>query len=175
MLVWFQSSTMVCMRFSLFCDVTQDWLVSYRCFRTTCWSYLQGSSCLAIEDGTNRLSQNIGSYPLIIAVKHSRRMRSQIDWWFRVTCHFHRLRAKVLDPWRFCPSVVLKCQQLTVNHCCGASQKTKDLICASFRMLFFSSWIKMSTTYFHLLALVTVLVAVLGELNHPPALIWCQD
>jgi len=46
------------------------------------------------------------------------------------------------------------------------SEEQRSQICASFRMLHFSSCIKTSTTYFHLLALVTVLVAVLECLEN---------
>jgi hypothetical protein len=41
------------------------WLVNvYRRFETACWSHLQGLSCLALEDGTNRLSQIVGKKKL---------------------------------------------------------------------------------------------------------------
>jgi len=62
----FQTSTMVYLRSSLFWDVTQHTLViGYLCCRTAYQSHLQGSSIpsspvfLTLEDGMDRLSQNI--------------------------------------------------------------------------------------------------------------------
>lgn len=40
---------------------TQCWLVvSYRCFGATCRFHFQGSWCLTLGDGIDRLSQNVG-------------------------------------------------------------------------------------------------------------------
>jgi hypothetical protein len=64
------SFTLICMRSSLFWDVTQRRLVvSYRRFGTSYRSQLQGSifkgrtvDWLIHEDGTDRLSRNVGNY-----------------------------------------------------------------------------------------------------------------
>lgn len=176
MLVWFQSSATVWMTSSLFWDVTRHWLVSYRCFRTTFWSCLQGSSCLAIEDGFNRLSQNVRSCPLIISVKHSRIVK--ISDWLMVQDNPSVALLKSRAAWPL-KIVLIGCPEMSAANCKSSlrsiSEEQRSQICASFRMLHFSSCFKTSTAHFHLLVLVTVLVAVLGELNQPPALISCQD
>ena len=167
MLVWFQSSAMVWMRSSLFWDVTHHWLVGYLRFGTTFWSCLQWSSCLAIEDGTNRLSQNVGSYPIIIAVKHSRRVK--ISDWLMVQDNLLVPLLESQAAWSLkivsigCPEMSAANYKLSLW---SISEEQRSQICASFRMLHFSSCIKTSTTYFHLLALVTVLVAVLECLEN---------
>jgi len=146
---------MVWMRSPLFWNVTRHWLVSYGCFGTTSWSCLQGSSCLAIEDGTNRLSQNVGSYPLIIAVKHSR--RAKISDWLMVqdNLSFPSLKSRVAWPLKI---VSISCPEMSAANYIPLLQSISEeqwyQICASFRMLHFSC-IKTTTTYFHPLVLVT--------------------
>ena len=171
-----QSSTMVWMRSSLFWKVIQHRLVSCWCFGTTFWSSLQGSCYLAIEDGTNRLSQNVCSCPLIIAVKHSRRVK--ISDWLMAQDNLSVPLLKSRAAWPF-KIVLIGCPEMSAANCESSlrsiSEEQRSQICASFRMLHFSSCLKTGTAYFHQLALVTVLVAVLGELNQPPALISCQD
>jgi len=52
--VWVQASTMKQPKTVLFWAIMQRVVViSYRCFRTTCWFHLQESSFLTSEDGTN--------------------------------------------------------------------------------------------------------------------------
>ena len=176
MLVWFQSSAMLWMRSSPFWDVTWHWSVSYRYFGTNCWSFFQESSCLGIIDRTSRLSQNISSYPLITAVKHPRRVK--IWDWMMVQDNLLVPLLKSRGAW---PSKIVSigCPEMSPSNykslLWSISEEQRSQICASFRMLHFSSCIKTSITYFHLLVLVTVLLAVLGELNQPPALFWCQD
>lgn len=157
---------MVWMISSLLWDVTRHWLVSYWCLGTTCWSYLQGSSCLAIEDGINRLSQNVGSYSLIIAIKHSR--GAKISDWLMVQYNLSVPTLKSRAAWPL-KIVSIGCPEMSAANYkslpWSISEEQRSQICAPFRLLHFSSCIKTSTTYFHLLVLVTVLVAVLGELN----------
>jgi hypothetical protein len=59
--LWFQASASSMMRSALFCVVTQRRVVIlYRCLRTTYRSHLEGSRSLTLQDGTDRLSWNVG-------------------------------------------------------------------------------------------------------------------
>jgi hypothetical protein len=73
--VWLQASAAMQMRSARFWDITQSWMVVvYRRFGTIYLSYLQRSRrFLALENGTDTLSRNVGTQLPLSAAQYTRR------------------------------------------------------------------------------------------------------
>ena len=116
------------MRIELFLVIVQRIVViPYGCFRTSYQSYLQGSR---IEDGTDRLSQNVSNKLRLLAAQQPGRVQFSLSFLLHA-CQY------LAEPSHFGAKLFLNCFQIHSLYSCSSHYFYKAKLLYSFMSILF--------------------------------------